>query len=245
VFNLMAKRRGYLDQAHKAKGGGKKGVENLFGAPLPKPSDEAEARPAEAGAATHHAKLAEHHKAIAGLHEALSDHHGSATQHGADHHGRMAEHHSAMADRHHGLHQHHLDQAAADEAGNPTEAEPDLGESPSEETDEALAEPAPGEETEGPGKPPGIALALAFGKAKPPDTIESAKYGPPETEEEETPEHEAGESKEVEAIEEGRKEQPGTKRIAGGSLRNSEEEEPLSKKKETGFRKYRKTGERA
>lgn len=219
MFNLMAKRRGYLDAAHgKAKGEAA-------------PGDEEETLPPEGGVGpeAHHAKLVKHHKAIAGLHEALAEHHGGKGD------GELADHHSEMAAYHHKAAAHHGMMAAG----------------PSDLEDEEASEPAPGEapdeEDEEEAGPPkhGIAIALAFGKPKPPDTIKSAKFGPIEDEEEETPEHEAGESKEVEAIEEARKEQPGTKRTEGGSLRNSLDEEALSKKK-GGFRKFpKKAGERA
>ena len=223
MFNLMAKRRGYLDEAHgKAKGEAA-------------PGDEEEALPPEGGVGpeAHHEKLVKHHKAIAGLHEALAEHHDGKGD------GELASHHSEMASYHHEAAAHHAKMAAS---------------SPSDLEDEEGSEPAPGEapddegaEGEEPGDSKhGIAIALAFGKPKPPDTIKSAKYGPIEDEEEETPEHEAGESKEVEAIEEARKPHPGLPRTGGGSLRNSLAEEALSKKKGGSFRKFpKKAGERA
>lgn len=80
--------------------------------------------------------------------------------------------------------------------------------------------------------------AIMFGDSaeNPPDTVESAKYGPVEDETEETPEHEAGESANVEKIEESRKPPLGLSWKDGG------EEEKKPAKSGRSFRPFKKGG---
>lgn len=132
----------------------------------------------------------------------------------ADFHKKLAEHHSAISAEH------------AKMAGVEHEKPVDEEESPYGPTEEEGAEP--------------FLLDDEYGE-KPPDTIESAKNGPPENEEEETPAHEAGESVDVEAIEESKKPSFGLPDKEGHSLRNSDKEhEPLSRKGGRSFRPFGK-----
>jgi hypothetical protein len=140
-------------------------------------------------------------------------------------HAALAEHHKKLAEHHHALAEEHGKFATV----------PAVEDTP--QNAEQESSPYTSDNEEGPN-------AIMFGDSseKPPDTVETAKYGPVESEEEETPAHEAGESKEVEAIEESRKPALGLSWEEGHSLRNSDEEhKPLSRGGRS-FRPFKKGG---
>jgi hypothetical protein len=141
-------------------------------------------------------------------------------------HAALAEHHKTLAEHHHALSEEH-----AKFAGVGT-------------TDEAEGEGQPAAEAPYGDPEEGDVVGFGAGESsdRPPDTVETAKYGPVEEEEEESPEHEAGETKEVEAIEQSRKPSLGLPGKAGHSLRNADEKgKPLSKGGRS-FRPFKKGG---
>jgi hypothetical protein len=114
-----------------------------------------------------------------------------------DDHAALAKHHKALAEHHGALAEEHakfVDVETIGECGCP----------PGE------CECPPGAEAPYGDPEEGDVVGLGAGESseKPPDTIETAKYEPAASEEGESPEHEAGETKEVEAVEHGRKPAP-------------------------------------